>query len=315
ADGEAAQGGPPHPVDGQLLESVLGGVDGEGEERGQGAREQAGHDAAGQAFRSDEGGVRSDREERAHADDVAAGGGAGRAGQGDGDEAARLPLEEQELHGQEHGGHGGGEGGGHPGGGSGHEERAPLGRGQVEELRDHGAEGAAGHDDRTFRAEGAARPDGDGGRERLEEGDPGLDLAALEQDGLDRFRDPVAADTLGPVAGHEADDEGARHGDEDLEPPEVVARGRHHLRRPALEEEQVREQADQLQEGQGHVRGDDADDDGQGREREHAAGGGEVAQAVRALVVAEAGPESEEAGGGGAGFGVDGGGQAGRYRG
>ena len=51
ADHQAADRRPPHPVDRQALERILGGVDGLRQQRRQRARQQAGDDAAEQALR------------------------------------------------------------------------------------------------------------------------------------------------------------------------------------------------------------------------------------------------------------------------
>ena len=78
-------------------------------------------------------------------------------------------------------------------------------------LADQRSERAAGGDDRAFGAERAAGADGDGGRERLEKGEPGRDAALVEQDLLHRLGDAVAADAGRAVAGHQPDDDPPRH--------------------------------------------------------------------------------------------------------
>ena len=79
----------------------------------------------------------------------------------------------------------------------------------MEELGEKRANGPAGHDDRPFRAEGAAGADGDRRGERLENRDLRLDQAAAEQDRFQRFGDAVAADFLRAVARHQTDDQRA----------------------------------------------------------------------------------------------------------
>jgi len=67
---------------------------------------------------------------------------------------------------------------------------------------------------RPLGAERAAGADRDRRRQRLEHRELRLDAAAVDQDRLDRFGNAVAADPLGPIAGHESDDE-ADDGDDD----------------------------------------------------------------------------------------------------
>ena len=130
-------------------------------------------------------GVRGDGEDRAGAEQVAAQRAGGDAGDRDGDEAARLPLEEQQLDRQEDGRDRRGEDRRHAGRGARHQQRLALGVGEMEELGEERAEGAAGHDDRAFGAERAAGADRDRRGERLQDGDPRLDPAAVEQDRLE----------------------------------------------------------------------------------------------------------------------------------
>ena len=47
-------------------------------------------------------------------------------------------------------------------GGTGHEKSLALRAGEMEKLRQHGADGAAGHDDGALGAKRAAGTDGDG---------------------------------------------------------------------------------------------------------------------------------------------------------
>ena len=157
-------------------------------------------------MRADEDGVRRDREQRPQSQDVAPRGARGDAGQRHRNQAARLPFEQQQFDGQQHGRDRRGEGGRHAGRGAGHQQRLALGGGQVEQLRDHGAERAAGHDDGAFGAERSAGADGDGAGERLEDRHLGFHLAAVDQDGFDGFGNAVAADALRAVARHESDD-------------------------------------------------------------------------------------------------------------
>ncbi len=110
----------------QLAEDVLGGIDCHGEERGQCPGEHSRHHASQQPRRSDEDGVRGDRKQRTDAEQIAPGRAGGDAGQRHGDQAARLPLEQQQFHGQQDGRHRRGEGGRHATGRASHQKRLPF---------------------------------------------------------------------------------------------------------------------------------------------------------------------------------------------
>jgi len=69
----------------------------------------------------------------------------------------------------------------------------------------------------------------------------------------------MAADALGPVARQDTDDEAADNGDEDLQEPQVVAGRRDERNVPALEEEEVGEEADQSEECEGDERAQNRD--------------------------------------------------------
>ena len=69
-------------------------------------------------------------EERARAEPEDAHDGGGDAGEGDRDEDAGTPLEEQQLDGEENGGERGGESGGHAGCGARDEQRGAFGIGE-----------------------------------------------------------------------------------------------------------------------------------------------------------------------------------------
>src|SRR4029078_4079025 len=127
----------------------------------------------------------------------------------------------------------------------------PLGARQMKELRNQGADRAAGHDDRTLGAERATRTNRDRRRERFQNRDSWLDAAAVDENRLNRFGDAVAPDALRPVSGHQPDDERTRNRRNQDEPAQVVAGRRHEGRADALEEEQVGEQTDQTQEREG----------------------------------------------------------------
>jgi hypothetical protein len=278
ADGQAADRGPPHPMDRKLLEEVFERVHAQGEQRREAAREQAAPDAGGDGMPVQRARVIRYGEEWTGSQQVGADERCGRARERHRDEAARLPLEEQQLDGEQRRGHGRAERRGHPGGGPGHEQRLALGARQVEELRNDRSECAARHDDRALGAERAARSDRDGARQRLEQRDARLHAAALDEDGLDGLRDAVAADAIGAVAGHQPDDDPAGDGHEHRSPPEVARRGRDHLGAPPVEVEEVREEADEPQQPERHVRREDADRDCEEGDRDDARRCREVAE-------------------------------------
>src|SRR5438874_889596 len=92
------------------------------------------------------------------------------------------------------------DGGGQDGGKRSRDEQSfAFDAGQMEELGDHGAERGAGHDDGAFGAKRPAGTDGDGAGERFEYREFRLDLAAVDEDGLNGFRNSVTADALGTV--------------------------------------------------------------------------------------------------------------------
>jgi len=244
-DDQAADGGPPHPVERQAVERVFGGVYHGGEHGRERPGQYADEHTGEQTERADEGGVRRRREERPVANDIVAHRRGGRAGQGHGNGATRLQLEEQQLDAQQDRGERSRECRGHTAGRARHQQRLALGAGEVEKLREHRAQSPTGHDDGSLGAEWSARSDGDGCGDRLQERHLGLDAAAIQEDGLDGFGDAMAADALGAVARHQADDEGAGDRHDDLEWAEVVAGRRDQRRIPALVKEQVCHQADQ----------------------------------------------------------------------
>ncbi len=71
-DDEAADAGPPHPVDGETAEEILGGVDRLRQQHRKDARQQAHEHAAEQAQRADEGGVGGRGKQGPEAEEIAA---------------------------------------------------------------------------------------------------------------------------------------------------------------------------------------------------------------------------------------------------
>ncbi|CUI75890.1 Uncharacterised protein [Achromobacter xylosoxidans] len=277
ADGQAAQGRPPHPVQRQFLEQVLGRV----HQRRQHARAQPRqhpHGGARQQVPRRErhgAGVAEDRPGIQH--EGARGGGHQRGG-GHGQEAARFPFEQQQLHRQQHRGQRRGEDRRHARGRARHQQRLALAIIQVDGLRQQRADGAAGHDDGTLGAERAAGADGNGRRHRLEHRDLGRDAALAYQDGFHRLGNAVAADLLGSIAGHQADDEAADDGNQHRRRPEPAGGDGQVGERKQAVVGQVGAQRDQAQQGPGRGHAGQAGRHGQRHQQHDTFVGGEVAQ-------------------------------------
>jgi hypothetical protein len=79
-------------------------------------------------------------------------------------------------------------------GGARDQQRLPLRRAQMEELREQGTHRAARNDDRSFGTERPARADRHSRGERLEHGHFRRHPAAADQDRLHGLRDAVTAD-------------------------------------------------------------------------------------------------------------------------
>src|SRR6516164_5672957 len=117
----------------------------------------------------------------------------------------------------------------------------------MKELRRHGTESAARHDDRALRTEGTSRANRDGRRNRLKESDFWFNPAPVQQDGLNRFGNSMSANTFRPVARHKTDNQATYHWHQNDKPSQVMAGGTHHVRLKSLIEEQVGKQPDQLE--------------------------------------------------------------------
>src|SRR6185437_10072512 len=135
------------------------------------------------------------------------------------------------------------------------------------------------HDDRPFGAERAARADRDRRGQRLQDGDLDIEAAAAEQDGFDRFRDAMAADLVGAVAGHQSDDDAADDGDGHGSHPEGGVAERQVRERQPAEVGDVGEEADEIEQYQAGDRTGGADQNGDARDQENARLGGEVPEA------------------------------------
>src|SRR6267154_659882 len=174
-------------------------------------------------------------EKRTESQEIAAKNSGGSTGECDGDQAARLPFKQEQLDREQHGGYGRGEGSRHSGSGAGDEQCLALGTGQMEELRDHRADSAAGHDNGAFGSEGSAGADGDRRGDGLEDGDFGLDAAAVDQNGFYGFGNAVTADAFRAVAGHDADNQRAGDGDNNAVSPQVISGGGNQRGAPVTE--------------------------------------------------------------------------------
>src|SRR5690242_12563606 len=150
----------------------------------------------------------------------------------------------------------------------------------MKRLGKEGTERTARHDDRTLGAKGSARPDGNCGRQRLEDRDLRIHATAADENRLHRLGYPVAADLLRAVARHETNDEPTDHGDEDRPNAQVIVGGRDERRRQVVVVCEIGNRANQPDERVRHDRADGADNQrGEGKEQE-ATIGGEVTQAA-----------------------------------
>ena len=121
--------------------------------------------------------------------------------------------------------------------------------------------------DGAFRAERAAGADRYGRRDGLQDRHARGNAAAVEQHRFHGFRNAVALDFRCAVLGHYADDEAADGGSDDDHPAEVIVLRAREVGRPAMEEEKIGEQADQLVEREGDDAGDQADRGGEERDQ------------------------------------------------
>src|ERR1039457_2809024 len=78
-------------------------------------------------------------------------------------------------------------------------------------LRKDGTKRASSYDNRSFRTEWAAGPDGNGRRERFEDRHFGRNTAATEQNGFEGFGNAMPANFFRTKPRHQSDDERANH--------------------------------------------------------------------------------------------------------
>src|SRR4029079_5003686 len=125
-------------------------------------------------------------------------------------------------------------------------------------LTNQGSKSPAGLNDWPLCAEWAAGSDGNRGRNRLENGHSRLDLAAVDQYRLHRFRNSVTFDLGGAVLRHDSNDDSADDGNQDDPEAEMfnaIARTGEIEGEMAIERE-IRKQADQLIQQEGDTTGD-----------------------------------------------------------
>jgi hypothetical protein len=223
---------------------------------------------------------RMQREQRPALDQQRAQEAGHRAGDRHRRQAARTQFEQQQFHRQQQRGDRRAEHRRHAGHGAGHQQRLAFACAEVKVLRDQRADRAAGHDDRPLGAERAAAADGDARGQWLEQRHLGRHGALLEQDRLDGFRDAVAADRLGAVAGDQADDQAADHRHHDHPGDERVRGGRAERGGKFLEEEQIGEKADRVQQQVGGHGAQGADDGGDAGDQDQPGVAVEVAAGV-----------------------------------
>src|SRR6185437_11075707 len=130
-------------------------------------------------------------------------------------EGTGAKFEKEQFDGENHAGDWSVECGGHAGAGSAGEQYFAFGRGRRDELPDERTKRAAGLNDGAFRAEWAARADGDGRRERLQDGDFRFNPAAGGEHGFHGFRNAMTFDFVAAVLGHEADNQTSDNRDDD----------------------------------------------------------------------------------------------------
>ena len=265
ADEDRADSRPPHPVDGQFEKSVFEEIDQAGEQ----GRAEAGDDADDHGDQQRIGAERRvihHGKDRAGAEQRHAEHRGDQGGGGDRNETAGPPLEEEQFHSKEGRGDGRREDRGHARGRAGHEQRLALGGGEVKQLRHDGPKRAAGHDDRSFRAEGAARADGNRGGNRLQNRHFRLDETTPQEDRLESFRDAVSADFFRSVAGHQSNDQRTHDGRGDDPGAQVVMRERRKDRIVALEEDKIGDDGDEPEQRLGDYGTEGADGQGEGDE-------------------------------------------------
>jgi hypothetical protein len=179
------------------------------------------------------------------------------------DKRPRLEFKKQQLDSKNHPCDRGVEGSRHAGSRAAGEQYFALDRGSVEGLANERADGSPSLNDRAFGAERAAGADRDGRRDGLQDSDPRGDAAAVEQDCLHRFGNAVPLDFRSPVLGHDANDKAADDRSHDDHPTEVVVLWAGEVGRPAMEEEEIGEESNQLIESECNNAGHQADGGGE----------------------------------------------------
>lgn len=139
-------------------------------------------------------------------------------------------------------------------------------------------ERSAGNDDRPLRAERATRADAHGARDRLEHRQPRLHTAAAQQDRFHRLGDPMTTNALGAKPRHHTHDQSPGHRHQDTPHPQhvYVRAAEAGAERPGVDE--MRDQANQVQERQRQERDDRSHEQRRRRQPENRPRRGEVAQ-------------------------------------
>src|SRR5215472_3124233 len=115
----------------------------------------------------------------------------------------------------------------------------------MKKLRDHRAKRATSHDNRTLGPKRSTRPDGNRGRNRLEDRYLRLNAAAVDQNRLNGLGNSVPADAFGSVPRHKPNDQSAADGHQNTEPPEMIPCRRNERGSPVAVVEQIGEEPDQ----------------------------------------------------------------------
>src|SRR6185312_1201429 len=203
AESQGPDGGPPELINGQLLEQVFGPV----KQLAEANRSQAANHSQQQVKRQGAGDAEihgRNREHRARAQHLHVDRGGQGAGHNQRDKRSRLELEEQQLDGKNHARNGRIEGRGHAGGRAAGQQHLALRSRGVKDLPYQRSHGAAGLNDGTFGAEGAAGSNRDGGRDGLENRHSRLNAAAIEQHRFHGLGNAVSPDFGRPILRHDS---------------------------------------------------------------------------------------------------------------
>ena len=261
--------GPPEFVDGQLLEQVFGPV----KQLAEAHRRQAANHSQHQVKRQGAGDAEihgRNREHRARAQQLHVNGGGQGAGNDQRNKRSRLELKEQQLDGKNHARNGRIEGRGHARGRATGQQHLALRRCSVKDLPYQRSHGASGLNDGTFRAEGAAGSNRDGGRNGLENRHSRLNAAAIEQHRFHGLGNAVSPDFRRPILRHDSDDESADDRNRDDPQPQMIVTSAGKVGHKAAVEGNVGQQSDQPVQKKRDTAGNQANRRRQERDQHHA---------------------------------------------